>query len=191
MLKKPGDWNTIRKSGCFETGIGDWRKRISTKLRAAWAILNCRIAWVAQSDPFASDQTKPNNDKSIRPFILFLIKPPNTIHSISKILCVPPRFKVVMLVGSRTIQRWEQVRVLLVTVGMPAMGVVDPALSAVSLCSTADEASFIPHLEVRLHHVSKANWHGVSNACACAQGVFSLNLPRYFLVAIQCRLSCS
>lgn len=62
-----------------------------------------------------------------------------------------------MLVGSRTIQRWEQVRVLLVTVGMPAMGVVDPALSAVSLCSTADEASFIPHLEVRLHHVSKAN----------------------------------
>lgn len=63
-----------------------------------------------------------------------------------------------MLVGSGAIQRWEQARVLLVTVGMPAMGVVDPALSAVSLCSTADKASsFIPCLEVRLHHVSKAS----------------------------------
>lgn len=63
-----------------------------------------------------------------------------------------------MLVGSRPIQRWEQVRVLLVTVGMPATGIVDRALSAVSLCSTADEVRrFIPHLEDRLHHVSKAN----------------------------------
>lgn len=59
-----------------------------------------------------------------------------------------------MLVGSRSIQRWEQVRVLLVTVGMPTTGIVDPALSAVSLCSMTDEVrSFIPHLEDRLHHV--------------------------------------